>query len=247
MNSPTVWADGFVPHKKSSNEVKAFEEQPGRRAQLVKAIRKTLVDHYVGAATIMKAGGYAKAAALIRLSMPTKKRIQSGDVAEVLAAEFLHAETGFKVPIKKLRWKSDRDTPLHGDDLIGIGQVRRSIRILKGECKSRVRFNPSHAKEAVKQLDKDGCRPNPSTLAYITKRLYELGRDDEARVFQDLITKGLSLKKVEHMLFVLSQNTPIPALSGLPEPTRKSVRKRWAAVVVVDEHAALIREVFEQG
>lgn len=241
-----VWSTGFEPHEDSQKSVKAFKERKGRRAAIVKALHAQLIEHYVGAETILKAGGYDQAADLIANSMPTKKKIRSGDVAEILATEFLHAETSFRVPVKKLRWKSDRGMPLHGDDLIAVDPSKKRPRLLKGECKSRIGFYPSHAEEAVEQLEKDGCRPNPSSLAFIAKRLYEQDRDSEAHVFRDLQAKeGLRLRQIEHLLFVLSQNNPVAVLADLPDPSKKSVRRRWGAAVVVEQHADLIRDAFE--
>jgi len=53
-------------------------------------------------------------------------------------------------------------------------------------CRTPRKFSDDVAQEAVDGLDKHDGRPNPSTLAFITKRLYEEDRDDEAKVFQDL-------------------------------------------------------------
>jgi hypothetical protein len=75
---------------------------------------------------------------------------------------------------------------MHGNDVIGVDASVKPVRVLEGECKSRGNFSDDVAKQAVDGLDKHDGRPNPSTLAFITKRLYEEERDDEAKVFQDL-------------------------------------------------------------
>ena len=103
----------------------------------LKALKGLLADHFVGETTILQAGGYKKAAAIVINSLPSNKQVQSGDLGELLATEYLNAETAFVVPIKKLRWKSDRETAMHGNDVIGVDATMKPVRVLKGECKSR--------------------------------------------------------------------------------------------------------------
>lgn len=196
-------------------------------------------------ASVLKAGGFEKAADTIRHSLPTKKRIQSGDLGEIIAVEFLHAHTSFRSPILKLRYKSDRDTALHGNDLIALDQAGKRPRVLKGECKSRANFSASHVPAAVEPLDAHGGRPNPSTLSFITKRLYEEGRDQEAAIFRDLqSTKALRLQDVEHLVFVLSGNNATSVLAEVPPPAKRSINKRWCVGLIVSEHGDFVSSVF---
>src|ERR1041384_1054642 len=112
-------------------------ERSGTRALALDALKKLLGAHFVGEETVLKAGGYQKAADIIKNSLPSDKKTQSGDLAELLATEYLNSETTFRVPIHKLIWKSDRQMPLHGNDVVGIQIGGGRPRILKGECKSR--------------------------------------------------------------------------------------------------------------
>lgn len=115
--------------------VYAYQEQPGRRDEALREAAEVLVEHYVGIETVLRAGGFEKAAATIKNSLPATKRIQSGDLGEIFAFEFLHSQTRFRAPIKKLRYKSDRNTPLHGNDLIAVDHSAKRPIVLKGECK----------------------------------------------------------------------------------------------------------------
>ena len=42
------------------------------------ALKKLVLDHFVGEATIAKAGGFTKSASIIANSLPTNKRTRSG-------------------------------------------------------------------------------------------------------------------------------------------------------------------------
>jgi hypothetical protein len=107
--------------------VKLYVERPGTRAAGLNALKKLLAEHFVGEATIVQAGGYKKAAEVIINSLPSGKRTQSGDLGELLATEYVNAETAFVVPINKLRWKADRQTAMHGNDVIGVDTKTKPV------------------------------------------------------------------------------------------------------------------------
>lgn len=224
--------------------VSIYRERSGSRSAGLKALKILLADHFVGVATVVRAGGYQKAAAIIANSLPKNKKTKSGDLGELLATEYLNAETEFVVPVNKLRWKSDSEMAMHGNDVIGVDTSTNPIRVLKGECKSRANFSNSVAEEAVESLDKHDGRPNPSTLAFIAKRLYEEARDDEANVFRDLQTGGtMAAKNVTHMIFALSGNDPAKLLAAAPKSKHRGIKRENTAILITD-HSDFIDEVF---
>lgn len=221
------WLKAAKPHA----NVSLYTEQPGTRSLGLAALKKLVLDHFVGEVTIAKAGGLTKSAEIIANSLPTNKRTRSGDLGELLATEYLNSETQFEVPIKKLRWKSDRETAMHGNDVIGIDRKGKAVRVMKGECKSRVAFGKATVEEAAASLDLHDGRPNPSTLAFITKRLYEENRDAEAKVFQDLQSGGtISSKNVCQLIFALAGNDPSKHLSTAPKSKHAGIKRECAAV-----------------
>jgi Cap4 SAVED domain len=223
-----------------------FKVKSGERATFTKYLGSALVVHYVGVSALLKSGGFTKAAALIEASVPTDKRIQtrSGDLGEMLATEYLNAETDYRVPFNKLQWKSDREMPMHGNDVIGLNGKAEPTRVLKAETKSRITFTPSVMTEAIEALDGHSDRPNPSSMAFIIKRLFELGRDEEAASYSQLLTqRSLDPSRIEHHLFVLCGNDPTNTLSKVRKAKRSGV-KRSAAALIVDDHQQLVSDVF---
>lgn len=228
----------------TATDVPLFAERAGSRAAGLAELGRLLVDHFVGEATVLKMGGYAEAAKTIQNSLPTTKRTQSGDLGELIATEYVDAKTSFRVPVRKLRWKSDRQMPMHGNDVIAIEVKGKTVRVLKGECKSRAQFGKGVVTEAETGLDGHDGRPNPSTLAFITKRLYEENRDQEAKLFQNLqVDGGLAAKNVVHLIFALAGNDPSKHLAAASKP-KNAVIKRGAAAVVVADHAAFVTQVY---
>jgi HamA len=221
-----------------------FTERDGARAVGLQSLKKLLANHLVGESNIVKAGGYAKAAAIIRNSLPINKKTRSGDLGELLATEYINAQTGYVVPIQKLRWKSDREMPMHGNDVIAVDASVAPVSVLKGECKSRANFTSSVVEEATESLDLHDGRPNPSTLAFITKRLYEENRDTEARIFQRLQVDGaITTKNLKHFIFAFAGNDPSKCLAQAAKSKHGGVKRESAAVVVKD-HGDFIAAVF---
>jgi len=72
----------------SHQGVTLYGERPGARAVGLNALKGLLVEHFVGEATIVQAGGYKKAAAIITNSLPSNKKTQSRDLGELLATEY---------------------------------------------------------------------------------------------------------------------------------------------------------------
>jgi hypothetical protein len=221
-----------------------WNEKNGARAVGLKAVKGLLGDHFVGEATILQAGGYAKAAAIIANSLPTNKRTRSGDLGEILATEYVRAQTPFVVPFNKLRWKDDRQMPMRGNDVIAVDATAQPVRVLKCECKSRAVLSSAVVTEAAESLDKDGGRPNPSTLAFISKRLYEENRDDEAHVYRDLQVKGaITPRMISHLIFVLSGNDSSSYLKASPKAKRQGIKRESAGIVITD-HGTFVTKVF---
>src|SRR5713101_4090846 len=95
-----------------------YVENRAKRAAAIQRLKALLIDHFVGHETVLKAGGLAKSAGIIKSSLPTEKKARSGDLGELLAAEFVNSETTYRVAVAKLQWKSDKETSLHGNDII---------------------------------------------------------------------------------------------------------------------------------
>lgn len=243
--SSKLFTDWLELVSSTATGVPLYKERKRGRSAGMKELSTLLVDHFVGEQTVLKMGGYTKAAKTILNSLPTTKRTQSGDLGELIATEYVDAQTSFRVPIRKLRWKSDRKMPMHGNDVIALEKGKGGrVRVLKGESKSAGVVSEATVTNAAEGLDRDEGRPNPSTLAFIAKRLYEADGDTEAKVFEDLQAKGaIAAKNVQHLIFILAGKDPSDLLAAAPKPTKAGI-KRMAATVVIPDHGDFIEAVF---
>lgn len=237
-----VWLE---PTSATATDVPVYRERAGARAAGLAQLGKLIADHFVGEKAVLKMGGYQKAANTILNSLPTSKRTQSGDLGELIATEYVDAQTSFRVPVRKLRWKSDRQMPMHGNDVIAVEVSKNGkVRVLKGESKSAAKVSKATVEGAATGLDRHEGRPNPSTLAFIVKRLYDEDRDAEAKVFEDMQAEGaLRAKDVQHLIFALAGNDPSALLAAAPKPKKVGI-KRLVAAVVISDHSNFVQAVY---
>ncbi|MHB1423670.1 MAG: Hachiman antiphage defense system protein HamA [Gemmataceae bacterium] len=225
-------------------ELLVLRERDGQRALVQPAIQETVKDHLAGLDILNKIGGYAKTLAYIRNKMPSAKRVRSGDFAEILATEYIDQCTEYRVPIKRLRWKDDRNTTMRGDDVIGIQREGQRWKVLKAESKSRAALSETVVGEAVDGLQKNGGRPNPSSLAFISSRLREMDRDAEATVFERLQSRPPRTGDIEHLVFSLSGNDPMRHLKQYRADGSSAIRRHLVGCIIPD-HQDFITTVFE--
>lgn len=229
----------------TSTDVPVYRERAKARRVGLAELGKLVADHFVGEKAVLKMGGYKKAAKTILNSLPTSKQTQSGDLGELIATEYIDAETTFRVPVRKLRWKSDRQMPMHGNDVIAVETSKSGkVRVLKGESKSAATVSAAIIAGAAEGLDGHEGRPNPSTLAFIVKRLYDEDRDAEAKVFERMQADGaLAPKDVQHLIFTLAGNDPSTLLAAAPKPKKAGI-KRLVASVVISDHPDFVAAVY---
>lgn len=244
MGGTTLFTDWLEPSPKGGT-VRVYQERKNSRVVALKLLKDLLAQHFVGAETISKLG-FKKSADVIKNSLPTKsKATRSGDLGELLTAEFIEHQTNFRVPIRRLQFKDDREMPMRGTDVIAVEEVGKKVRVLKAESKSRAQFSSKAVEDAAESLDAHDCRPNPSSLAFITKRLFELGRDKEAGVFVRLQATGaIRPADVTHLLFAFCGANPSTLLGKRPKAKFKQVTQMSAGVVVKD-HQQFIADVYK--
>lgn len=192
--------------------------------------------------------GKQAAAALIQSRLPTTKAVRSGDLGEIYATEWIEAHSGYRAPIKRLRWKDHRNMAMRGEDVIGFRQDQQAQRLLflKTEAKSRVTLTAGVVAEARTVLDKDGGLPSAHALSFISARLLELGNPTLADAIDDaLLRHGILPQSVHHLMFTFSGNVPNALLTTSLQGYTGTIGQ-WAVGLLVDGHAAFVGAVYDQ-
>ncbi len=105
------WMDRIQPDTAAQDLVLLTEKEEVNEA-VEAAVRQAAMDHLVGLEILERIGSYPAAAAFVRNKIPSDRRVRSGDLGEILASEYINQCTEFEVPIKRLRWKDDRNTTM---------------------------------------------------------------------------------------------------------------------------------------
>jgi hypothetical protein len=129
--------------------------------------------------------------------------------------------------------------------VLAVRAAGKITQILKVEAKSRAALGNATIQDASTALMKNAARPNPSTLAFVSKRLREEHRDAEAALIENLQRNEVREQDVEHLLFTFSGNDPTNVLSGHTASPRPSVARRLVGVHLKD-HQNFIKVVFER-
>ena len=247
--------DGWCSHIDTPMEDHFLRVMTGQPADLCKGIQAAAMvvpRHYASeehVAHALRRLGKPAAAALIEGKLPTTKAIRSGDLGEIFATEWIDAYGGgFRVPIKRLRWKDHRNMAMRGEDVIGIFQDQQSLRLhfLKTEAKSRTILTAQVLADARVGLEKDGGLPSPHALSFISARLLELDELPMADAIDDALLKhGIPLTNVRHLLFTFSGNAPDAILTAALQAYPGGINQ-WGVGLHVEGHGAFIGAVYDQ-
>ena len=212
----TLFARWFTTKKKGNAAAALWllTEKEHQRAQVLDEFCETIRSHYDDLSNIaddIASLGYAAAAKILKEQLPTTAKARSGELAEIMAIEFVEEKLGFKVPIRRIRYKDGREMALRGDDIIGV--IYRSssdeLLLLKGESKSNMKLSKAVVKEARRALDRDEGRCTPISLMFVAKRLLEGTNADTklGRKLRDQIAlKTLPAEFIHHAFFSLTGN-----------------------------------------
>lgn len=235
-----------------NHHVRVMTGRPADAATGIQVTATAVPAHYAAEERIAAALarlGKAAAAQLITDLLPQTPQIRSGDLGEIYATEWIDAHSGYRAPIKRLRWKDHRNMAMRGDDVIGmiLDPATERLRFLKTEAKSRIDLRAQTLQEARTGLDKDGGLPSSHALSFISARLMELGIDAPLvdAIDEALYRHGIPPESVKHLLFTFSENSPqallMQALQAYPGPIGQ-----WGVGLHVDGHAAFVGAVYDR-
>ncbi|SDH40548.1 Hachiman antiphage defense system protein HamA [Paraburkholderia phenazinium] len=231
--------------------IRVMTGQPERLPVGIQATAAIVPAHYASEEQVARALarlGKPAAAALIQGRLPITKAIRSGDLGEIYATEWIDAHSGYRAPIKRLRWKDHRNMAMRGDDVIGILQDPQTQRLhfLKTEAKSRAALTAQVLTDARAALDKDGGLPSAHALSFISARLLELGNLPLADAIDDALLKhGIPAQNVQHLLFTFSGNPPDALLTAALQAYPGAINQ-WGVGLRVEGHAYFIGAVYDR-
>ncbi len=243
------WADQestqVEPHTVQMHTMRGEHRQPA-----IEIVSALLPSHYVAPgrlARILDRNGRAASAQALRDRLPTRATGRSGDLGEVVGAEYVRENLEFTI-INRLRWKDSREMAMRGEDLLAIRVAADGTpNFLKGEVKSRARLGPGVVRKASKTLLSDHGLPSAHSLQFFADRLGEAGLGH----LQDLVDEACLLRRmpvsqVTHLLLTVSGNSSAGMLTDTLDGISSEPR-RYAVGIVVSEHGGFVKDVFARA
>jgi hypothetical protein len=229
-------------------------EKAGGRTAVRDRLAETMRSHYERLDRIAEDVarlGYEGAAELLRTVLPRNARARSGELGEILATELVEEKTGFRVPVRRLRYKDGREMALRGDDFIGAAyDPDDKLWLLKGEAKSNKTLGKTTITQARDALSRHAGRCTPESLLFVANRLLDSDDEDDVelgRTIRDGIgDKTIRANRVDHMLFTMSGNSPPSALKAdLDEASTD--RTHYVVNLRVEDHPEFIADMYAKA
>ena len=251
MNLYARWCKATKGKEKRKHYWTFVEMHAGReeiRDDLTKVIRSHY-DRLERIAEDVERLGYEDASKILSAEMPQTPKGRSGDLGEILVVELVEEEVGLRVPVRRLRYKDDRDMAMRGDDFIGAGydSAAEELRLLKGEAKSKQVLDRATVVNARKALNRDDGRCKPASLLFIANRLLESDDHDDnelGRSLRDEVsTKSIPAGRIDHMLFTISGNGPHASLKE-DFDAAEADRNQYIVNIHIEDHQDFITSVY---
>jgi len=109
---------------------------------------------------------------------PTNTKTQKGNWAEILLAEYVAASSNTQLPVYRLRYNTNVDQSMKGDDVLAFDLDSNPVRVLVGEAKFRATPSKRVVKELIGALAKSHSGNIPASLQFVADCLFESGNSE---------------------------------------------------------------------
>lgn len=233
-----------------NHALRQLSEIAERRDEVIDELREICRSHYVAPAITAKRLaelGAPQTAELLKEQLPRSKTSRSGDLGEIFATELTERRLGFRVPVRRLRWKDGREMALRGDDIIAVTRSPDGrLSLMKGESKSRASLTAAVVAEAATALDRDRGRPTRHSVLFVAARLREQNKDDLAKELEEAVLQSFRGISIQHLLFTLSGNKSDTQLLNHLTTISDELRQRHAMGVRIKDHGDFIELLFSE-
>jgi hypothetical protein len=226
-----------------------LSEREGMRRAVFGFLARTVITYHndpTEFSEIVAHLGYEQAAQQFD-KRPKIDRTRKGNFGEIIACEYLRQVEDYELPVYRLRWNTNPDTSMRGEDAItfkfgnpdGTG---REICITEAKVMSQYRGDT--IQEAYTQLCSEH-RPRPNSLPFIYSRLREKGAVEKANAVLDFLDRSLPHPPVRrHFLMIITGNQPQDPFRVV-EDADEVVSNLTASNLSLNQLTEFINELFE--
>jgi hypothetical protein len=249
-----TWCDidetAYDEKKKLCGLSEKIDGRAAIKAEIIERVRSHY-DKLEQIAEDVKRLGFPGASAILNECLPRTPKARSGDMGEIIATEFIEDYTGFRIPVRRLRYKDGREMALRGDDFLGVAEDEDDgLLFLKGESKSGQAVSNTVVARARERLSADDGRPTPISLLFVADRLLESEDEEDnalgRRIRDEIALKTVAPQRITHGLFALSGNTP-DAILEADLQLADGAHNHLSIGFYVEGHQAFIAEIYEEA
>lgn len=167
-----------VPHRVLKNDLNKQDE-------LIAAMTQWIVNHHVSPENLERDRRRREALKRQGFQDPTQRfphntSTQKGNWAEILLAEYVAASGNVQLPVYRLRYNTNVDQSMKGDDILAFDFNSNPVRVLVGEAKFRSTSTKAVVGELINALEKSYSGSVPASLQFVADRLFDSGQDELA-------------------------------------------------------------------
>jgi len=115
-----------------------------------------------------------------RRRFPINPNTQKGNWGEIFLAEYIASSCGAQLPVYRLRYNTNVNQSMKGDDVLAFDLDSDPVRILIGEAKFRSTPSKQAVEDIVEALTKSHRAGIPISLQFVVDRLFEEGHAELA-------------------------------------------------------------------
>jgi hypothetical protein len=202
-------ADGLTDSKKQH---RLLEENASAPGALVEHLRKAVVVHHNHPDKIKRFARRNKH--LERQGVPPRPlypksdKTRKANIAEIALAEYVVATERLQVPVYRLRWNTNPEQSMKGDDVLAFDLDAKPARILVGESKFRSLPRREDVEDIVEQLLRSEKARIPASLQFVADHVRLEGDEGLAERIEDLqFELGRARPNIEYVGLLLGPNT----------------------------------------
>lgn len=121
----------------------------------------------------------------VRSPYPQNLTTQKGNFAEIFLAEYLSVTTETQLPIYRLRYNTNPDQSMKGDDVLLFDLDSSPVRIIVGESKFRGTPDKNSVIDIVDGLMRSNKAGMPISIMFVSERLFQENRPELGKKVQE--------------------------------------------------------------
>jgi Cap4 SAVED domain len=221
------------------------------RSEMVNYLRRALVDQHASPEALKRTAmqraaieqlGLGPAAAALR-RFPTNESTRKGNLAEIVLAEYVVASTKLALPVYRLRYNTNVDQSMKGDDMLAFDLDSDPVRVVVGEAKFRAAAQGTTVAEIADALLRSQKAGVPASLQFVADRLFDEGdAATGARVLNCAMLYAQGRLRLDYVGLLLSNKR---ASKHIHASTPATTTRLVMISLGLDEPVSLVASCFE--